>query len=183
MGIDPIRGDTVIPVSQFLAEGSPKMLVEEASEITPLPVVDDLQDDVVFLSRKAADKLGAHPAAAILTADHNSSSNRAGNGTIVLRKLDPFVESGTWKIRFEDDASYRITDPYDEEWEDLFLVAENIENLGEGIPVFEIRPGSTPFSQGDLFTFEIFGASVIDHDDLGCASKCIVLCQTSYGIA
>ncbi|MBT4666751.1 MAG: ABC transporter permease, partial [Opitutae bacterium] len=52
MGIDPIRGDTVIPISQFLAEGSPKMLVEEASQITPLPVVDDLQDDVVFISRK-----------------------------------------------------------------------------------------------------------------------------------
>lgn len=162
MGVDPIRGDAVIPVSEFLAEGSPKMLAEEAFQITPLPVVDDLQDDVVFLSRQAAHKLGAHPAAAILTVDHNSSSIRAGNGTIVLRKLDPFVESGTWQVRFEDNASYRITDPYDVEWKDLFLVTEKNENLGEGIPVFEITPGSTPFAKGDLFTFEIFGASVID---------------------
>ena len=162
MGINPSFGDTVIPVSDFLAEGAPKILVEEAAQVTPLPTIDDLEDDVIFLSRQAAERLGARPAAAVLVPENNSSSVRMGNGRVKFGRLDPFVTSGSWRVRFENEHSFRLTDPSGEEWEELFLLDGKPEDFGEGVPAFQIVSGSIPFAEGDAFTFEIFGASTID---------------------
>ena len=162
MGIDPAQGDSVIPVTDFLAEGSPKILAEAAAQVTPLPTIENLEDEVIFLSRQAAERLGAHPAAAVLAPDDNSSLTRVGNGQVNLDGLDPFVSSGSWEIRFVNEKSFRLTDPSGEEWEDLFRADGQPEDFGEGVPVFRIVPGSIPFAEGDTFTFEIFGASTID---------------------
>ena len=162
LGVDPSLGDAVIPVSEFLAEGSPKVLVDEAGHVTPLPTINDLEDDVIIESRQAAQRLGARPAAAVLATEGNSTSRRVGNGQVKVLRLDPFVASGTWKVRFTSEDSFRITDPAGEEWEDVFRANGTKDDFGEGVPVFFPVSGSTAFAAGDQFAFEVFGASTID---------------------
>jgi len=162
MGIEPSLGDSVIPVSDFLAEGASKIFSDKAGETTPPPTIDDLEDEVVFLSRQVAEKLGARPAAAVLSFRGNGDGETIGNGKVEIIRLDPFVESGTWKIRFIGENAFRISDPSGEEWEEAFEISDEAEDFGEGVPVFQPVSGSVSFASGDTFFFEVFAASTLE---------------------
>ena len=52
MGIDPNSKNSVLSIDAFLNEGFLKMFVHDGKDITPIPKIDTLEDDVVFISTR-----------------------------------------------------------------------------------------------------------------------------------
>ena len=57
-GIDPNSKNSVLSIDAFLNEGFLKMFVHDGKDITPIPKIDTLEDDVVFISTQVANRLG-----------------------------------------------------------------------------------------------------------------------------
>ena len=64
MGLQPEDGEEVLPIDDFL-EGECRLQAHDAEDVTPLPTMEMLEDEVVFLSLQTANRLGVRPAAVV----------------------------------------------------------------------------------------------------------------------
>ena len=160
MGITPTADNPVFDINSFLKGGALKMNAHEAVDITPLPTVDTLEDEVVFISTQVANQLGVRPPAIIQFHDRNQSADLP-KGQIAITRLDPFVESGEWKILFTSDQDFVIRDGESGEEFNATLSDGPIDR-GLGIPVFHPLGKGEPFQKGDLFRFQVLKGSTIE---------------------
>ena len=133
----------------------------DSQDLTPIPTMDDLEDEVVFITRQVANRLGVRPATIIRLKDANATEQiKEGKGEVRVRRLDPFVPSGQWTVTFLDEKSYRI--------EDQQAVSKGgpsrraTSGLGLGFPVFEALPGGKPFEKGDQKCVQSFRSSILE---------------------
>ena len=106
MGLQPEDGEEVLPVDDFLKGGMLRLQAHDAEGVTPLPTMEALEDEVVFLSLQTANRLGVRPAAVVQVFEGNATfSKSTGKGEIKVTRLDSYVESGEWEIIFEDEES------------------------------------------------------------------------------
>tara|TARA_B100002019_G_scaffold10072_1_gene8009 strand:- start:839 stop:2452 length:1614 start_codon:yes stop_codon:yes gene_type:complete len=160
MGIDPNSKNSVLSIDAFLNEGFLKMFVHDGKDITPIPKIDTLEDDVVFISTQVANRLGVRPSYVVRFDDKNSSKS-LNSGTVKVSRLDPFVNSAEWEVIFKNEKDFIIKS----EVLDTPLKA-NIDDgpidLGMGFPVFEVVPGEKPFEGSEKFKFYVSAAGKIE---------------------
>ena len=152
MGIDPNSGNSVLQVDSFLKEGFLKMNANDAQDITPVPTIETLEDEVVFVSSQVARRLGVRPPSIIRFNDQNISE---GVGMVNVLRLDPFVESAEWEIIFQNDSEFIISSDVLAD-QILINLTDDPKEMDLGIPVFQAVPGSRPFKKGDRFKFHVF---------------------------
>lgn len=160
MGIEPTAETPVFDIDSFLEGGMIRMNSHDAEDITPVPTIDSLEDEVVFISTQVANRLGVRPATAIRFDDSNQSNSSTAS-QVTISRLDPFVESGEWEVLFTSDQNFIIKEFTNGEEYNATL-ANGLIDRGFGIPVFQPLINSEPFKEGDLFKFHVFKASIIE---------------------
>jgi ABC-type lipoprotein release transport system permease subunit len=160
MGIEPTVDNRVLQVNTFLQGGAKKMNSHDAEDVTPVPTIESLEDEVVFVSSQVASRLGVRPPTVIRFYDSNKS-NHSSSGQIIVSRLDPFVESGEWEVFFKNAQEFVIRSMNSEE-QFMGSISDGPIDLGLGMPVFEAVPGSRPFQKGDHFKFHVFRGSTIE---------------------
>ena len=75
MGIQPTAENRVLDINSFLVSGAMKMNAHDAEDITPIPTIDSLEDEVIFISTQVANRLGVRPPAVIRFHDLNIARN------------------------------------------------------------------------------------------------------------
>ena len=160
MGIDPNSGNSVLQVDSFLKEGFLKMNAHDALDITPLPTIETLEDEVVFVSSQVAHRLGVRPPSIIRFNDLNISESD-GMGIVNVLRLDPFVESAEWEITFQNDSEFIISSDVLAD-QILINLTDDPEEMNLGIPIFQAVPGNRPFKKGDRFKFHVFKGSKLE---------------------
>lgn len=162
MGLDPEDADQVIPLNEYLINGQLMLEGYDSQDLTPFPTMDDLEDEVVFITRQVANRLGVRPATIIRLKDANATEQiKEGKGEVRVRRLDPFVPSGQWTVTFLDEKSYRIEESTSG-FKKVGLLGEPPLDLGLGFPVFETLPGGKPFEKGDQVRFQSFRSSILE---------------------
>ena len=160
MGITPTEDNPVFDINSFLMGGALKMNAHEAEDITPLPTVDSLEDEVVFISTQVANQLGVRPPAVIQLYDKNQSKD-VPKGKVIITRLDPFVESGEWEVLFTSDQDFVIREGKNGEEFNATLTDGPIDR-GLGIPVFHPLSEGEPFRKGNRFQFHVLKGSTIE---------------------
>jgi len=160
MGIEPNSGNSVLQIDSFLRGGFLRMIAHDGEDITPVPTIDTLEDEVVFVSTQVSRRLGVRPAYVIRFDDENKS-RLPESSTIRISRVDPFVESAHWEIIFENEDDYIVeSDLMDAPIEGS--VSAGSINFGLGAPVFEIVHGDKPFEKNDRFKFYVSAADTIE---------------------
>lgn len=160
MGIEPTAETPVFDIDSFLEGGTIRMNSHDSEDITPVPTIESLEDEVVFISTQVANRLGVRPATAIRFHDSNQSTSSIAS-QITISRLDPFVESGEWEVLFTSDQNFTVKE-LSSGVEYHATLANGLIDRGFGIPVFESLINSEPFKEGDLFQFHVFKASIIE---------------------
>ena len=162
IGLQPDDGEGVLPIGEFLEKGMTRLWADDGENVTPLPTIDTLEDEVVFLSSQVANRLYVRPASIIQILEENSSSqNSLKREGITVTRLDPYVESGEWEILFEDQESCVVREAIsgDEfQWEP----EKGPLDLGFGYPIFAVSKGKKGFVAGDRFRFRVSRANKIE---------------------
>ena len=162
IGLHPDDGDGVLPIGAFLEKGMTRFWADDGEDVTPLPTIDTLEDEIVFLSSQTANRLRVRPASIIQILEENSSSQSSlKREGITVTRLDPYVESGEWEILFEDEESCVVREAIsgDEfEWKP----GSGPLDLGFGYPVFANSEGEKGFVAGDRFRFRVSRANKIE---------------------
>jgi len=162
MGLQPEDGDEVLPIDDFLKGGMLRLQAHEAEDVTPLPTIEALEDDVVFLSSHTANNLRVRPAVVVELYEGNiTSSSSDGKRPIKVTRLDSYVESGEWEILFENKASCVVRDSISGD-EFIWDVKKGSLDVGFGYPVFEVSDERHSFVAGDRFLFQVLKASKIE---------------------
>lgn len=160
MGIEPTLDNRVLQVNSFLEGGAKKINSYDAEDITPVPTIESLEDEVVFVSSQVASRLGVRPPTVIRFYDTNKSDNFP-SGEMIVSRLDPFVESGEWEVFFQNGEEFVIRSMNSEE-QFTGSISDGPIELGIGMPVFEAVSGKKPFKKGDYFKFHVFKGSTIE---------------------
>ena len=162
MGLDPEDGGQVIPLDDFLANGQLLLEGYDSQDVTPIPTMDDLEDEVVFITRQVANRLGVRPTTIIQMKDANATQQAdAARGMVRVLRLDPFVPSGQWTVTFLDEESYQIAESASG-FKKVGLFKEPPLDLGMGFPIFEVLPGPKAFEEGNEVRFQSFRSSILE---------------------
>ena len=160
MGIEPDSGNSVLQIDSFLRGGFLRMIAHDGEDITPVPTIDTLEDEVVFVSNQVSRRLGVRPAY-IIRFDDENKSRLPESSTIEVSRVDPFVESAHWEITFENEDDYIVkSDLMDTPIKGS--VSAGPINVGHGAPVFEAVHGDKPFEKNDRFKFYVSAADTIE---------------------
>ena len=139
-----------------------RLRADDGEDVTPLPTIDALEDEVVFVSTQAANRLRVRPASVVQVFEGNSSQrNPASSGRVRVTRLDPYVETAEWEIQFDGQGSCVARENISGD-EFAWEYDKGSLDLGFGYPVFEISKGATPFAAGDRFLFQVFKANKIE---------------------
>ena len=160
MGVEPFKGNMVLDLNSFLIGGAKKMKAHDAEDITPVPTIETLEDEVVFISSQVAKNLGVRPPAVLRFFDQNKSRNPNAS-TITVSRLDPFVETGEWEVSFTSEDEYTIRD-LTSGVEFSADLNSSLSDMGLGIPLFTPVLNERPFQRGDLFRFHVFRGSTLE---------------------
>ena len=160
MGIQPTAENRVLDINSFLVSGATKMNAHDAEDITPIPTIDSLEDEVIFISTQVANRLGVRPPAVIRFHDLNKTKNEHAS-QVTISRLDPFVESGEWEAFFTSNQDFVIRELNSGE-EFSAKTTDGKIDRGIGIPVFHPLTKNEPFKKGDLFKFHVFKGSIIE---------------------
>lgn len=160
MGIQPSSENRVFDINSFLAGGAMKMNAHDAEDITPIPTIDSLEDEVIFISTQVANRLGVRPPSVIRFQDLNHTQNEQAS-QVTISRLDPFVESGEWEVLFTSDQDFVVRELASDK-EFTAKVTDGPIDQGMGIPVFHPLSNAQSFKKGDLFKFHVFKGSIIE---------------------
>jgi ABC-type lipoprotein release transport system permease subunit len=162
IGLQPDDGEGVLPIGAFLEEGMTRLWADDGENVTPLPTIDTLEDEVVFLSSQVANRLYVRPASIVQVFEENSSlQNSLKREGITVTRLDPYVESGKWEILFKDQESCVVREAISGDefhWE----LEKGPLDLGFGYPLFAVSEGEKGFVAGDRFLFRVSKANKIE---------------------
>ena len=86
MGIEPSQANGVLPLNQFLKEGFIPIQGHNSEDCTPIPSMELLEDEVVFITQQVATRLRVHPAKILKIKGPNSSTS---GGNVIVERLDP----------------------------------------------------------------------------------------------
>ena len=153
MGIEPTRKNLVLDIDSFLTGGAMKLNAHDAEDITPVPTIEALEDDVVFVSTQVANRLGVRPPTIIRFYDQNKSRG-ADSSTVSVSRLDPFVETGEWEVLFISEEKYLIRDTSTGD-EIEYSLKQGPVDRGIGFPIFKPLIRAKPFRKGELFKFSM----------------------------
>ncbi|MBN36935.1 MAG: hypothetical protein CMI29_00545 [Opitutae bacterium] len=163
MGLQPEDGDEVLPVDDFLKGGMLRLQAHDAEDVTPLPTMEMLEDDVVFLSSQTANRLGVRPSAVVQVYEANATLPESTEQSPVrVTRLDSYVESGEWELLFMPSEGSCVVRENVSGDEFVWEYEKGSLDLGFGYPVFEISQGADPFVAGDRFLFQVFKANKIE---------------------
>ena len=160
MGIEPAPESLVLDIDSFLTGGAMKLNAHDAEDITPVPTIEALEDDVVFVSTQVANRLGVRPPTIIRFYDQNKSRG-ADSSTVSVSRLDPFVETGEWEVLFISEEKYLIRDTSTGD-EIEYSLKQGPVDRGIGFPIFKPLIRAKPFRKGELFKFHVFKGSTIE---------------------
>ena len=160
MGIQPARENLVLDIDSFLKGGAMKMNAHDAEDITPVPTIDGLEDEVVFVSTQVANRLGIRPPSVIRFYDLNNSRS-AVSSQVWVSRLDPFVENGEWEVEFISEQQYVVRDMNTGNQVEYQLSDGPIDR-GIGFPIFNPVIKEEIFRKGDLFKFHVFKGSTVE---------------------
>lgn len=160
MGIEASEKNGVLPLNEFLRKGFVSVQGYDSKDATPIPTIELLEDDVVFITQQVANRLGVRAATVLLLDDPNSTSMRV-KGQVVVERIDPYVESAEWTFKFLGSDNYNIKNSLGTI--DLNgSIQDPVSDLGWGFPKFKIVQGEYPFAKGDSFTFQTFRSSTLE---------------------
>lgn len=163
IGLRPDGGDDVLPIGSFLERGMTRLRADDGEDVTPLPTIDALEDEVVFVSTQAANRLGVRPASVVQVFEGNSSQrDPASRGRVGVTRLDPYVETAEWELLFRPSQGSCVVRENISGDEFVWEYEKGSLDLGFGYPVFEISQGTVPFLEGDRFLFQVFKANKIE---------------------
>ena len=158
MGIEPGEKIGVLPLDEFLEKGFIPIQGYDSQDVTPLPTMELLEDDVVFITQQVANRLGVRAATILQLYDANSS---VPEDAVQVERIDPYVENDEWTIRFFNDQNYNLRNSLGSI--DLNGTIQNLSiDLGWGYPKFKIKKSSQPFKLGDKFKFQTFRSSILE---------------------
>ena len=144
MGIEPGEKVGVLPLDDFLKKGFIPVQGYDSQDVTPLPTMELLEDDVVFITQQVANRLGVRAATVLQLNDANSS---VPEDAVQVERIDPYVESDEWTIEFFNAQNYNLRNSLGSV--DLNGTIQNSSiDLGWGYPKFKVKQGSRPFSSG-----------------------------------
>ena len=158
MGIEPTEVNGVLPMDRFLKKGFIAVEGYDSLDVTPVPSMELLEDEVVFITQQVANRLGVRAATILQLKDTNNSFS---DGKIVVQRIDPFVPSDEWIIEFLSSEKFNFRSA-------TGLIDRNgtvggaFPNLGWGYPQFRILQGKIPFAKGDIFRFQTFTSSILE---------------------
>jgi ABC-type lipoprotein release transport system permease subunit len=162
IGIDPGELSHVLPLDDFLQRGHGKMHSTDALDVTPVPTVDSLHDDVVLVSRYVANRLGVRPGA-ILRMSKGAELESVLDPVLGVRvaRLDPWVPSGEWTLQYLGEKTWLL------EMAGLGFEKKITEkggriDGGQGCPVFICEPSSGEPPTGIVSTYQTFASSTIE---------------------
>ena len=158
MGIEPTEVNGVLPMDQFLKKGFTKVEGYDSLDVTPVPSMELLEDEVVFITQQVANRLGVRAATILHIKDVNNSFS---DGKILVQRIDPFVQSDEWIIEFFSSENFNFrnaTGSIDKNG----TVEDSFPNLGWGYPQFRILQGKIPFAKGDTYRFQTFTSSILE---------------------
>ena len=145
-------------LDEFLEKGFIPIQGYDSQDVTPLPTMELLEDDVVFITQQVANRLGVRAATILQLNDANSSDPE---DAVQVERIDPYVESDEWTIRFFNDQNYNLRNSLGSI--DLNGTIQNLSiDLGWGYPKFKIKKSSEPFKSGDEFKFQTFRSSILE---------------------
>ena len=158
MGIEPSQANGVLPLNQFLKEGFIPIQGHNSEDCTPIPSMELLEDEVVFITQQVATRLRVHPAKILKIKGPNSSTS---GGNVIVERLDPFVENDQWIIEFFDSEKYNLRNSSGSINENG-SIDDHTPDLGWGYPKFKIETKGKPFAKGDKFKFKTFRSSILE---------------------
>jgi ABC-type lipoprotein release transport system permease subunit len=163
MGLRPDDGDGVLPVGAFLENGMTRLRAGDGEDVTPVPSMDALEDEVVFLSSQTANQLGVRPASIVQVFEGNASQlHSMAKGRVRVTRLDPYVETAEWELLFIPSQGSCVARENISGDEFVWEYDKGPLDLGFGYPIFEISQGAVPFIDGDRFLFQVFKANKIE---------------------
>lgn len=171
IGFDPERADATLPLPELIEEASRNALRSDL-DATPPPNMEDVVDGVVLLSEQLANLLGVRPAQAQRAPlDKHDADANASAARVTIHRLDPFVASGLWGLRFENAESYRLIGPEGEPWETLHHLRDGPVDNGEGVPVFTVSPEGPAFEANQTVLFHVSESSTVQLYSAGMLQK------------
>ncbi len=159
IGIDPLMGQSVLPVDEFLQNGHSRMEAHDAIDVTPIPLSSSLRDDVVFVSQYVANQLGVRPCA-ILRMENSLDLEDKQLG-VRVSKLDVQVPSAEWELEYQGNKQWSLRSASLGYNQNLTPV-DGLLDGGPGTPRFLLL---SPFSEpvkGAKSTYQTFRSSTME---------------------
>jgi len=162
IGIDPGELPHVLPLDDFLQRGHGKMHSTDALDVTPVPTVDALHDDVVLVSRYVANRLGVRPGS-ILRMGKGAELESALDPVLGVRveRLDPWVPSGKWTLQYLGEKMW-LLEMAGLGFEKKITEQDGRIVGGQGCPLFIREPSSGEPPTGTVSTYQTFASSTIE---------------------
>ncbi len=162
IGIDPGELPHVLPLDDFLRRGHGRMQSTDALDVTPVPTVDALHDDVVLVSRYVANRLGVRPGA-ILRMGKGAELESALDPVlgVGVARLDPWVPSGQWTLQYLGEKTW-LLEMADLGFEKKITEQDGRIEGGRGCPLFIRGPSSSEPPTGSVSTYQTFASSTIE---------------------
>ncbi len=169
MGLDPAELPQVLPLDEFLQRGHSAMDAKDALDVTPVPTTEKLADDVIFVSRYVANRLGVRPAAILRMGEGEQEKQQLDEGQgVVVERLDPLVPSGEWSLKYIGEKKWMLQlDALG--FEKIISEEDGLIYGGQGCPVFrrdqKIEPevnSTTVYQTFASSTVEVFSPAMIE---------------------
>ncbi len=158
IGLDLRSSPSALPLNQFLGKGQMKMKSNEWVDLTPVAQIEDLNDEVVFVSQYVANTLGVRPAAILIKSEHALWSKLG----LRVCELSGEVPSAEWRLSCQGEDLWRLSSG-GLNFEATIRPIEGKLNAGPGAPVFELPlQDDTKSLAGSEFVFQTFRASSIE---------------------
>ena len=95
MGLDPAELPQVLPLDEFLQRGHSAMDAKDTLDVTPVPTTEKLADDVIFVSRYVANRLGTAGCYFRMSEGEQEKQQMDEGQGVVVERLDSLVPSGS----------------------------------------------------------------------------------------
>ena len=159
IGIDFSKGDSVLPINQFLENGHVRMEVHEGVDVTPVPRSSSLQDDVVYISQYVANRLGVRPGAILRMGKSKDIQDRLVGVNVVSLGID--VPSAEWELEYLGSNQWSLS-CIALGFEQKVNSEEGVLDCGPGTPTFSLLSPFIEPEVGSKSTYQTFRCSTLE---------------------
>ena len=159
IGIDLSGGKSVLPLDEFLQSGQMRMEAHNAVDVTPVPKIASLQDDVVFVSQYVANRLGVRPGAILRMGKSKGLADDQLGVKVV--QLGVGVPSAEWEIVYIGDNQWSIRSA-GLDFNTTLKPKDGLLDGGPGTPTFALLSPFVEPEIGSVSIYQTFRSSTVE---------------------